>query len=67
MAPIYLDPELAARLTAAAAATGDFGRETEAYTADATDSVPAPDWQGWAFRFWGELGGIVVRLRELNP
>jgi hypothetical protein len=48
--------ELAARITAAAAALGDFRR---AEAADATWEGPAAPWATWAGRLAAELGSVL--------
>ncbi len=51
--------ELAARVTAARAAAGDFGREVDDYT---ERDGSRPDWQAWAFRLQLELSQLLGEL-----
>jgi hypothetical protein len=54
-------PELAARITAARAALGDFRHEAQTYI---DQDRPAPHWQEWAFRLGGELGALLEALGD---
>jgi hypothetical protein len=53
--------ELSARRTAAAAALGDFKRETDKYI-DTSGTVPRPDMGMWAWRLSSELASVLQRL-----
>lgn len=45
-----MSAELAARRTAAAAAVADFRQAVDRWLCDDSLTIPAPDWQNWAYR-----------------
>lgn len=59
-----IHPELAAHITTAKAAMGDFSRQVDEYSEDPTNTIPAPPWQEWAFKLASHLAAIVRLLEQ---
>lgn len=62
-----MSAELNARRTAAVAVVADFRRESDAFIADASKTLPKPEYSSWAFRLSAELASLLSWLDDEPP